>query len=94
MSIGELIVYTQYVSMLIGPCISLIHFNTQIQQTKVSLDKIYDFEDYTILIKQDNYGVKIENTEKITIDFKNKLKNFVCTIKCRKLSKLVMPMNC
>jgi len=71
MSIGELIVYTQYVSMLIGPCISLIHFNTQIQQTKVSLDKIYDFEDYTILIKQDNYGVKIENTEKITIDFKN-----------------------
>ena len=34
MSIGELIVYTQYVSMLIGPCVSLIHFNSQIQRKR------------------------------------------------------------
>lgn len=69
-SIGEVIVYTQYVSMLIGPCISLIHINAQIQQTLVALDKVYDFEDYPIVIQQNNYGAKIKNGEKISIDLR------------------------
>jgi len=71
MSIGELIVYAQYVSMLVGPCVSLIHFYSQIQQTKVSLDKIYEFEDYMVSIKQDNHGRRIGNKEEILINLKN-----------------------
>lgn len=71
MSLGELVIYTQYVSMLIGPCVSLIHINSQIQQTAVSLNKIYNFEKYVSDITQNNKGIKINKTSNIVIKFKN-----------------------
>lgn len=71
MSLGELIVYTQYVSMLIGPCVSLIQINSQVQQATVSLEKIYDFEDYTVGIKQDNGEKYVTMGDKGFITFKN-----------------------
>lgn len=77
MSLGELIIYTQYVSMFIGPCVSLIHLNSQIQQTKVSLDKIYEFVDYQVDIQQNNKGICIKEGENIEIILEDVSFNYV-----------------
>ena len=56
MSIGELIAFQQYTGMLIGPCIRIIRSNTKIQQSKVSINRIFNILDEPITIKHDNKG--------------------------------------
>lgn len=62
MSIGELIAFQQYTGMLIGPCISLIRSNTRIQQSLVSINRIFGILDEPITIKNDNKGKKLKES--------------------------------
>ncbi|MCU9808435.1 ABC transporter ATP-binding protein/permease [Paraclostridium sp. AKS46] len=61
MSIGELIAFQQYTGMLIGPCISIIRSNTRIQQSLVSINRIFGVLDEPIIINQDNKGSRIKD---------------------------------
>lgn len=61
MSIGELIAFQQYTGMLIGPCISIIRSNTKIQQSLVSINRIFSILDEPIIIRQDNNGNSLTN---------------------------------
>lgn len=56
MSIGELIAFQQYTGMLIGPCINIIRSNTRIQQSLVSINRVFNVLDEPITIKHDNNG--------------------------------------
>lgn len=62
MSIGELIAFQQYTGMLIGPCTNIIRSNTRIQQSLVSINRIFSILDEPITIKHDNKG-NILNSE-------------------------------
>ncbi|CEN23645.1 ABC transporter ATP-binding protein [Paraclostridium sordellii] len=61
MSIGGLIAFQQYTGMLIGPCINIIKSNTRIQQSLVSINRIFSILDEPIIIKQENKGSRIKN---------------------------------
>ncbi|RDC49551.1 ABC transporter ATP-binding protein, partial [Acinetobacter sp. RIT592] len=61
MSIGELIAFQQYTGMLIGPCINIIRSNTRIQQSLVSINRIFGILDEPIVINQDNKGIRIKD---------------------------------
>lgn len=61
MSIGELIAFQQYTGMLIGPCISIIRSNTRIQQSLVSINRIFGVLDEPIIINQDNKGSRVKD---------------------------------
>ena len=56
MSIGELIVFQQNTNMLITPCIRIIKSNTKIQQSLVSIDRVFSLLDENIDIIQNNNG--------------------------------------
>lgn len=60
MSIGELIAFQQYTGMLIGPCINIIRSNTRIQQSLVSINRIFGVLDEPIVINQDNKGSRLK----------------------------------
>lgn len=60
MSIGELIAFQQYTGMLIGPCISIIRSNTKIQQSLVSINRIFSILDEPITIRHYNNGSRIK----------------------------------
>ncbi len=60
MSIGELIAFQQYTGMLIGPCISIIRSNTRIQQSLVSINRIFNVLDEPIMIKHNNKGKRLK----------------------------------
>ncbi|SHK56303.1 ABC transporter ATP-binding protein [Tepidibacter formicigenes] len=62
MSIGELIAFQQYTEMLIGPCISIIRSNTRIQQSLVSINRIFSVLDEPIIINQNNKGHRLSDT--------------------------------
>lgn len=59
MTIGDLIIFQQYTSMFIGPCVRVIKSNTRIQQAVVSINRIFTILDEPITIKQDNTGKKV-----------------------------------
>ncbi|MDK2565050.1 ABC transporter ATP-binding protein [Romboutsia sedimentorum] len=61
MSIGELLAFQQYTNMLIGPCINIVRSNTRIQQSVVSINRIFSVLDEPITIKQDNKGNRLTN---------------------------------
>lgn len=58
MSIGEIMAFMEYTAFLIGPVRSIVSMNNQIQQTKVSLDRIEKLLNRPVEIKQDNKGLK------------------------------------
>ena len=62
MSIGDLIAFQQYTGMLIGPCISIIRSNTRIQQSLVSINRIFSILDEPITIQNDNKGKKFKES--------------------------------
>ncbi|WP_024622103.1 ABC transporter ATP-binding protein [Metaclostridioides mangenotii] len=62
MSIGELIAFQQYTGMLIGPCINIIRSNTRIQQSLVSINRIFCVLDEPITIKHDNKGNRLKES--------------------------------
>lgn len=68
MSIGDLIAFQQYTSMLIGPCMNIIRANTRIQQALISINRIFSVLDEPIIIKQENQGERFdENFESIVL---------------------------
>lgn len=70
MSIGELISFLQYVTLLISPCMFLISYNLKIRQISVSLERIYD--ELENIIISDQYTGKMNCNEKINrIEFEN-----------------------
>ncbi|MCC0703726.1 ABC transporter ATP-binding protein [Clostridioides sp. ES-S-0190-01] len=71
MSIGELIAFQQYTSMLIMPCTSIIKSNTRIQQASVSIDRIFNALDEPVIIKQNNNGNRCKENFVGNIEFKN-----------------------
>lgn len=60
MTIGTLIIYIEYVTMFTGPICNIIRLNSAIQQTKVSLKRIYQILDTKPDIMQNNQGIKHE----------------------------------
>ncbi|GAA3657697.1 ABC transporter ATP-binding protein [Asaccharospora irregularis] len=70
MTIGELIAFQQYTGMLIGPCINIIRSNTRIQQSLVSINRIFSILDEPIIINQDNNSsiIKEDFSGNITFD--------------------------
>ncbi|MDL0416727.1 ABC transporter ATP-binding protein [Clostridioides difficile] len=69
MTIGELIAFQQYTSFLIGPCISIIRSINKIQQSKVSIDRVYSIIDEEIEIKVNNMGhiINLKNCNSIKL---------------------------
>lgn len=70
MSVGDLIAFQQYTGMLIGPCINIIKSNTMIQQSLVSIQRIFNILDEPITIKHNNNGerLRIHNNEDIIFE--------------------------
>ena len=70
MSIGQLISFLQYVTLLISPCMFLISYNLKIRQISVSLERIYDELENIRISNQ--YTGKLNCNEKINrIKFEN-----------------------
>ena len=42
MTIGEIIAFTQYTNLLLGPCMNLLQNNTRIQQVLVSINRVFN----------------------------------------------------
>lgn len=61
MTLGNLIAFQQYTAMLVGPCLRIIKSNTRLQQSIVSLSRIFDIIDEPINIRQKNEGTKYVN---------------------------------
>jgi len=59
MTIGEIMAFMEYTAFLIGPIQSIVSMNSQIQQTKVSLDKIEEILNMPVKIKQNNKGLPL-----------------------------------
>lgn len=70
-SVGELLAYSQYTFMVLGPCKNLINTNNKIQQVAVSADKIYAVFDEPIY-ENNNKGIKCNiggNVEFVDVSF-------------------------
>lgn len=59
MTVGEIMAFMQYTAFLIGPIRSIVSMNNQIQQTKVSLDRIKNLLNLPVKISQNNKGRKL-----------------------------------
>ncbi|MEG2788783.1 MAG: ABC transporter ATP-binding protein [Romboutsia sp.] len=103
MSIGELIAFQQYTGMLIGPCISIIRSNTRIQQSLVSINRIFSILDEPITIKHDNKGKKFKESfdgdiifdeVEFSYDEDNTLDNINIKFEKGKMSALVGSSGC
>lgn len=71
MTLGELIAFQQYIGMLIGPCMRIIRSNTRIQQSAVSINRVFNILDEPIEIEQNNRGKRYEENLKGDITFNN-----------------------
>ncbi|WP_270647945.1 ABC transporter ATP-binding protein [Paeniclostridium hominis] len=71
MTLGELIAFQQYIDMLIGPCMRIIRSNTRIQQSAVSINRVFNILDEPIEIEQNNRGKRYEENLKGDIIFNN-----------------------
>lgn len=71
MSIGELVSFQQYTAMLIGPCMNIIMSNTRIQQSLVSINRVFSILDEPITIQQNNHGNNIEKSLNRNLVFKD-----------------------
>lgn len=71
MTIGQLFEFQQYVGMLIGPCMCIIQSNTIIQQSKVSIDRIYSIINETDYIVANNTGIELNESNINLIEFNN-----------------------
>lgn len=61
MTIGEIMAFMEYTAFLIGPVRSIVSMNNQIQQTKVSLDRIENLLNLPVRISQNNKGRKLRS---------------------------------
>ncbi len=53
---GELVAFQQYTGMLIGPCMNIIKSNAIVQQSLVSINRIFDLLNEEVNMKQENTG--------------------------------------
>ncbi|UUV15701.1 ABC transporter ATP-binding protein [Clostridioides difficile] len=53
---GELVAFQQYTGMLIGPCMNIIKSNAIVQQSLVSINRIFDLLNEEVNMKQENKG--------------------------------------
>lgn len=69
-TLGELVAFQQYTGMLIGPCMNIIKSNAIVQQSLVSINRIFNLLNEDINMKQENKGEIFENriTKKIRVD--------------------------
>lgn len=67
---GELVAFQQYTGMLIGPCMNIIKSNAIVQQSLVSINRIFDLLNEEVNMKQENKGEIFQNgiTKKIRMD--------------------------
>ncbi|HGM3506847.1 TPA: ABC transporter ATP-binding protein [Clostridioides difficile] len=67
---GELVAFQQYTGMLIGPCMNIIKSNAIVQQSLVSINRIFDLLNEDVNMKQENKGEIFQNeiTKKIRMD--------------------------
>lgn len=59
MTVGEIMAFMEYTAFLIGPVRSVISMNSQIQQTKVSLERIEGLLHTPVAIRQNNRGLSV-----------------------------------
>lgn len=71
MTLGELIAFQQYIGMLIGPCMRIIRCNTTIQQSAVSIKRVFNILDEPIEINQNNKGSRYNHSHEGNIIFNN-----------------------
>lgn len=71
LTLGELIAFQQYIGMLIGPCTRIIKSNTRIQQSIVSINRIFSILDEPIVIQQNNLGKRLEEKDFSNIEFES-----------------------
>ncbi|OPJ64163.1 ABC transporter ATP-binding protein [Clostridium oryzae] len=71
MTFGELIAFEQYVSMFMGPSMRIIRSNTTIQQSAVSINRIFAVIDEPVIIEQDNDGEVFNKDSNGYIEFKH-----------------------
>lgn len=71
MSIGELIAFQQYTGMLIGPCIRIIRANTRIQQSLVSINRVFGILDEPVNIKSKSDGKRFSENFNGDVIFDN-----------------------
>ncbi|HBE9443851.1 TPA: ABC transporter ATP-binding protein [Clostridioides difficile] len=67
---GELVAFQQYTGMLIGPCMNIIKSNAIVQQSLVSINRIFDLLNEEVNMKQENKGEIFQSgiTKKIRMD--------------------------
>lgn len=67
---GELVAFQQYTGMLIGPCMNIIKSNAIVQQSLVSINRIFDLLNEDVNMKQENKGEIFQNeiTKKIRMN--------------------------
>ncbi|WP_262011429.1 ABC transporter ATP-binding protein [Clostridioides difficile] len=67
---GELVAFQQYTGMLIGPCMNIIKSNAIVQQSLVSINRIFDLLNEEVNMKQENTGEIFQSgiTKKIRMD--------------------------
>ncbi|HBH2748780.1 TPA: ABC transporter ATP-binding protein [Clostridioides difficile] len=67
---GELVAFQQYTGMLIGPCMNIIKSNVIVQQSLVSINRIFDLLNEEVNMKQENTGEIFQSgiTKKIRMD--------------------------
>lgn len=67
LTLGSLLAFQSYSTMLLGPCISIVNANNRIQQAKVSIDRVYSLldEKSDIANTKDSFILKKGNIEKI-----------------------------
>ena len=71
MTLGTLLAFQEYTTMFIGPCINIIRANNRIQQTKVSIDRVYFLLDEESDIKINDKGYKLLKGNINEIEFKD-----------------------
>lgn len=102
MSLGELIAFLQYTSLLIAPCMFLVNSNIKIKQVKVSLDKIYtEIERIDVVTEKDDcleLADPIKEVHFFNVHFsyldKQVLHNLNCRLSRNKVTAIVGESGC
>lgn len=63
LTLGELLAFQGYSTMLIGPCMSIINANNTIQRARVSIDRFYNLLDEKSDVEEKKKSVKINEND-------------------------------
>ncbi len=66
MSMGELLAFVKYVSMLVGPCMYFVNFNIKIHQVNISLKNLYsEMDKIECQLEQCQNGIELKEIRNI-----------------------------